>query len=180
MFLIGAVLTLNTTSGAQEAEIADGCDWSATCLKVFDGFISYIYKTSEQVNEDVKGTMAKAMDYSTKAMASWLPLGLSVTLKAHLSEDHVCNQMRDFKGIGDFNEDFVEGLRHDGVCTNWCMQTMRDRTKNYLHVAQWQEATQNPKVKEQQSVVNQKRKQKRQTSDDNGGRQLQLEERHKE
>jgi hypothetical protein len=37
--------------------------------------------------------------------------------------------------------------------------------KKYLHVARWQEATQNPKVKEMQSfAVNQKREQKRQAS----------------
>jgi hypothetical protein len=33
---------------------------------------------------------------------------------------------------------------------------MKDQMKKYLHVARWQEATQNPKVKEMQSFVNQK------------------------
>ena len=94
------------------------------CLKLFDGFICYIYKTLEQVKKDVEGTLATAKDYSAKAMASWWSLGLSVTLKAHLGEDHVCIQMCDFKGIGDLNEEFVEQLQQDGVSTNWHLQTM--------------------------------------------------------
>jgi hypothetical protein len=36
---------------------------------------------------------------------------------------------------------------------------MKDQMKKYLHVARWQEATQNPKVKEMQSLMNQKQKQ---------------------
>ncbi len=50
---------------------------------------------------------------------------------------------------------------------------MRDQRKKYLHVARWQEATQNPKVKENQSLVNQKRKQKRRASKEAEVEQLQ-------
>ena len=51
-------------------------------------------------------------------MASWRSLGLHVTLEANTCEDHACPQMRDFKGIGDFNEEFVEQLHQDGVQSN--------------------------------------------------------------
>ena len=176
-FLIAEILASNTTSGAQEVEIADRCDRTAMCLKLFDGLISITYKTSEQVNEDLEGTLANATDYSAKAMASWRSLGLSVTLKAHLGEDHVCNQIRDFNGTSDFNEEFVERLHQEGVRTNRRVQTMRDRTKKYVHVAQRQEVTQNPKVEAQQSFVNQKRKRKQQILDDDADRPLRLEER---
>jgi hypothetical protein len=110
--------------------------------------------------------LAEANDFSTKAVASWRSLGLSVTLKAHIAEDHVCGQIRDYKGIGDYNEEFVECLHQEGVCTNRRVQTMKDQTQKYLHVARWQEATQNPKVKEIQSLVNQKRKRKRKEPSD--------------
>jgi hypothetical protein len=45
--------------------------------------------------------------------------------------------------------------------------------KKYLHVARWQEGTQNPKVKEMQSFFNQKQKQKRQASNEEEVEQLQ-------
>jgi hypothetical protein len=88
-------------------------------------------------------------------MASWHSLGLSVTLKGHLTEDHVCDQIGIYHGTGDYNEEFVEHLHQEGARTNKQVQMMKDRTKKYLHVARWQEATQNPKVKEMQSLVNQ-------------------------
>ena len=55
---------------------------------------------------------------------------------------------------------------------------MKDRTKKYLHVARWQEATQNPKVQEMQSFVNQK--QKRQASNEEEVEQLQSQLRQKQ
>jgi hypothetical protein len=148
------------TSGAQAEEIINRCDHTATCLILFDGLISQIYKTLEQVEADLEGTLAQTRDFSMKALASWCSLGLSVTLKAHVCEDHICKQMQDLKGIGDYNKEFVERLHQEGIHTNWCVQTMRERAMKYEHVARWQEATQNPKVAEIQSLVDQKRKQK--------------------
>jgi hypothetical protein len=51
-------------------------------------------------------------------VASWLSLGLSVTLNAHIAEDHVYGQIRDYKGIGDCNEEFVDRLHQEGARTN--------------------------------------------------------------
>ena len=85
--------------------------------------------------------------------------------------------MSDFKGSGNYNEEFVERLHQDGVRTNKRVQTMRDRTKKYEHVARWQEATQNPKVEEIQSLVKRKRKREQETLDDVGGKKMQSLER---
>ena len=81
--------------------------------------------------------------------------------------------MKNFGGIGDFTEEFVKRLHQDGVQSNWLVQTMRDRTNKYQHVARWQEVTQNPKVEEMQSLVNQNRKQKQESLEDVAGQQLQ-------
>jgi hypothetical protein len=166
------------TLGAQAEEIINRCDCTATCLILFDGLISQIYKTSEQVEADLEGTLAQTRDFSKKALSSWRSLGLSVTLKAHVCEDHICKQMQDLKGIGDYNEEFVERLHQEGVRTNRRVQTMRDRTMKYEHVARWQEATQNPKVAEIQSLVDRKRKRKERTSDEDGGQKKCSQERH--
>jgi hypothetical protein len=47
---------LSKTLGVQEAEIIDCCDCTVTCLTLFDGLFSSIYKTTKQGNEDFKGT----------------------------------------------------------------------------------------------------------------------------
>jgi hypothetical protein len=90
---------------------------------------------STKLLNNFKGTMAEVRDFSAKAMASWRSLSLSVTLKCHLAEDHVCDQIGVYHGIGNYNEEFVERLHQEGVCTNKRVQTMKDRTKKYLHVA---------------------------------------------
>jgi hypothetical protein len=74
----------------EEAQIINRCDQTATCLTLLDGLFSNIYKTTEQVNKDFDGSLAEANNFSTKAVASWRSPGLSVTLKAHITEDHVC------------------------------------------------------------------------------------------
>jgi hypothetical protein len=57
---------------------------------------------------------------------------------------------------------------------------VKDQTKKYLHVTRWQEVTQNPKVREMQSLVHEKQKQKRQASDKDEVLQLQSQLRHKQ
>jgi hypothetical protein len=79
-------LLLSKTLGVEEAEIINHCDCTATCFTLFDGLFISIYKTTKHVNEDFEGTLAEARDFSTKVMASWRSLGLSVTLKGHLAD----------------------------------------------------------------------------------------------
>jgi hypothetical protein len=166
-------MLLSKNLGVPDAEIIDRCERTATCLTLFDGLFSSVYKTTEQINLDFEGTLAEARDFAKKAMAAWRSLGLSVTLKGHLVDDHVCWQICLYHGIGDYNEEFVERLHQEGVRTNKRVQTMKDRTKKYLHVARWQEATQNPKVKEIQADVNQKRKRKRPATNEEQVEELQ-------
>jgi hypothetical protein len=42
----------------------------------------------------------------------------------------VCDQIGVYHGIGDYNEEFLERLHQEGICTNKRMQMMKDRTKN--------------------------------------------------
>jgi predicted nuclease with TOPRIM domain len=56
----------------------------------------------------------------------------------------------------------------EGIHTNQQVQTMKDLTKKYLQVARWQEVTQNPKVREMQSLIREKEKQKCQAFDEDG------------
>jgi hypothetical protein len=55
---------LSKTLGVLEAEIIDRCDRTATCLTLFDGLFSSIYKTTERVIEDFEGALAEARDFS--------------------------------------------------------------------------------------------------------------------
>jgi hypothetical protein len=111
-------MLLSKNLGVPDAEIIDRCERTATCLTLFDGLFSSVYKTTEQINLDFEGTLAEARDFAKKAMAAWRSLGLSVTLKGHLVDDHVCWQICLYHGIGDYNEEFVERLHQEGVRTN--------------------------------------------------------------
>jgi hypothetical protein len=49
-------------------------------------------------------------------MKLWRYLELSVEApKPHAIEDHLCDQMLKFNGIGDLGEDWVEQAHQDGI-----------------------------------------------------------------
>ncbi len=49
------------------------------------------------------------------AMKLWTGLGISVSPKLHAIEDHMAKQLKNFLGIGDFCEDFIEKTHQDGI-----------------------------------------------------------------
>jgi hypothetical protein len=54
----------------------------------------------------------------TTAMTLWQGLGMSVAAKPHEMEDHLLEQIRKFKGIGDLCVDFVEKSHQDRIIDN--------------------------------------------------------------
>ena len=51
---------------------------------------------------------------------------LNMSLKAHAMEDHLLDQTIEFKGIGDFGEDFVEQSHQDGIQEEACTKAIRN------------------------------------------------------
>jgi len=59
-------------------------------------------------------------------MVLWRDLKLNMSLKAHAMEDHLLDQTIEFKGIGDFGEDFVEQSHQDGIQEEACTKAIRN------------------------------------------------------
>jgi hypothetical protein len=82
--------------------------------------------TDELVEVDLCNTVSEAL-------CLWRGLDMSVNPKCHAFEDHLCDQMLCFGGIGDLGEDFIEQAHQDGIKDS-------KRTKNakdWATAAQW-------------------------------------------
>jgi hypothetical protein len=75
-------------------------------LCVFDGVFTVARKPSGTVTSEDQ--IAQLLASITTAMTLWRGLGLSVAPKPHAMEDYLVEQIRQFKGIGDLYEDFIE------------------------------------------------------------------------
>ena len=85
----------------------------AHCLQQFDGFYSCINIRECQV-ENFEEKCLQAEEFLRAAMQSWRDLGMSVTPKLHLLEDHAMIYMRKYGGLADFDEEFVERAHQIG------------------------------------------------------------------
>ncbi len=82
------------------------------CLQVFDYIFSQARLPSGSITpQDVENLRP----FVATAMKLYRELGLSVSLKPHAIEDHLCEQLLRLGGIGDLGEDFVEQSHQDGM-----------------------------------------------------------------
>ena len=66
-------------------------------------------------------------------MTCWRNLRLSTKMvKIHGIEDHLLDQIKDYGGIGDFIEDFIEQAHQFGMVDEKRIANMRDRKKLHL------------------------------------------------
>jgi hypothetical protein len=70
-------------------------------------------------------SIVKLEGFIDTAMKLWRGFGNSITPKVHTIEDHLVEQVRRLKGIGDLGEDFIEKYHQDGKINH-------SRTKNSL------------------------------------------------
>jgi hypothetical protein len=91
-------------------------------LSVFDGAFSISRMPSGTVSDE---HIVKLESFIATALKLWRGLGNSITPKVHAIEDHLVEQIRRLKGIGDLSEDFIEKSHQDGIIDN-------SRTKNSL------------------------------------------------
>ena len=79
---------------------------------MFDGLFSLLRETPDTITPEKIETAERFLE---KAMQAWRSISISITVKAHVLEDHCIDQMRFFQGIGDYAEDFVEREHQEGV-----------------------------------------------------------------
>jgi len=59
----------------------------------------------------------------------WRDLGMSVTPKLHVLEDHLLSQLSIFIGLGDYSEDFVEQAHQVGIREEARTFAIKDRKR---------------------------------------------------
>ena len=67
------------------------------------------------MTEILKALFDEAKDFRKTALEDWRILGLSVTPKVHLLEDHCIDTMIKYGYLEDFDEEFVERAHQTGV-----------------------------------------------------------------
>ncbi len=112
--------------------------------------------TDEEINEVEKVVRI----FSTL----WRECDLSATIKVHIIESHLITYLRRFRGLGSYEESFIEMAHQEGV-------KMERRSANVKHVgtkanlhSNWERLGSNPDVK--QRVDNYHNKRKRRKPDD--------------
>ena len=148
---------LGEDGGSERAkrEVKKRCDIVAKALLLFDGFLSLLRTDHKDLTPQ---HIMKAREYSTKAVAVWRILQLSVTPKCHASEDHACDQLELLKGLADFCEDWVEQLHQLGLKNNRRTKTIRNRDRKCKLYTQWEQLSGNRNVQRIKKEVNKKRK----------------------
>jgi hypothetical protein len=79
-------------------------------VTLLDGFFSALQTKQFHVMPEI---VERAKLYRNRALALERYLGMSVTTKSHLAEDHSVEQQEDLDGIGDLGEDFGERNHQD-------------------------------------------------------------------
>ena len=93
----------------------------SNCLVLFGGYLSCCRRYKDTVGDNFLNwilQIAEIKEYQTKAMHAWRSLGYSITLKVHAPEDHMLQQLENFKGFKCLNEEFIERFHQDGIKNN--------------------------------------------------------------
>ena len=116
------LLSIPELDRIQKEEIDQWMPKFKKILSIFDGVFSIARMPCGAVREE---QIIKLENFIATAMRLWRDLGNSITPKVHAIEDHLVDQIRRLKGIGDLSEDFIEKSHQDGIVDH-------SRTKNSL------------------------------------------------
>ena len=70
-------------------------------------------------------------------MKQWRALNLSITVKAHIIEDHLLDYIEHYGGLGDFQEEFIEKLHQDTKRFRRRMGSLSDFKKKCDAITSW-------------------------------------------
>jgi len=137
-------LVLSPNKACDESEIDDMIKRYVEICTLFDGLFSVARTKSGEADDTI---CDKAQKYVSAIMVKWRDLGLSMDmLKIHGLEDHLVPQMRLFKGIGCFIEDFIEQAHQFGMKEEKRTANMRDRKKAANSHSAWEHASHHAEV----------------------------------
>jgi hypothetical protein len=81
-----------------------------------------------------------------KLMSVWCGLNMSITLKAHIIENHMIVKKRELCGFGDKYESFVELLHHDGRRIERRLNCVRSYAANHNRIIKTKKLGSHPEV----------------------------------
>jgi hypothetical protein len=128
----------------KDTEIVEVTSKFKSILHVFDFIFSKAQKQSGLITEN---DLQELRDYIYIGMKLWRDLELSMEApKPHVIEDHLCDQMQHWKGIGDLGEDWVEQAHQDGIKDEGGTRAIKDRkAAAHLH-CRWEHKRKLPPV----------------------------------
>jgi len=91
-------------------EIEDMCNRYRDLFLLLEGVFDFMQKPNEPLSEKDKEDMKR---FIKMTMKQWRALNMSVTVKAHVLETQLNDQIEYYHGIGDLNEEFVEKLHQE-------------------------------------------------------------------
>ena len=142
------------TKACDEVEINDMIKRYVELSTLFDGLFSHARTPSGEASEEICQLTDR---YVRAVMVKWRDLLLTTKmLKIHGIEDHLVKQMRKFKGIGCFIEDFIEQAHQFGMREECRTANMRDRKRAANTHSSWEDASQNVDVIAQKLLVQNK------------------------
>lgn len=128
----------------ENTEIVEVTSKFKSILHVFDFIFSKARKQSGLVSEN---DLQELRDYIYIGMKLWRDLELSVEApKPHAIEDHLCDQMHRWKGIGDLGEDWVEQAHQDGIKDEGRTRAIKNRNAAANLHCRWEHKRKLPPV----------------------------------
>ena len=158
---IAAVLKQESKGHVSNAEIDRICAQYADLFTCMDGAFSAL-RTENPTCQDVD----KAREFVTKTMERWRSIGLSVTPKAHVFEDHAVEKMNDyldFGGLFDMLEDFVELSHQEGARLQHQFRSMPNFEQKHNAIHRAERVQTDPVVKRNLQRMRKKREDKKRT-----------------
>jgi len=132
------------------------------CMESFDGLFNRLRSTpSEQ--KPATELLSKAAAFLEAGLKYWHILGLSITPKIHMLEDHVLVKLQVEKGLWNKDEEFVEWAHQMGLKYNRLTKaSMRDAIHRYTYMSKWERARSDAEIKrlQNQTTANRKRNMK--------------------
>jgi len=156
---------------ADEKKIIKEKDWgnlaerlrlTRLCLESFDGLFSRLRSmpTEQKSATEMRQESASFLEAGLKY---WRALGLSITPKIHMLEDHVLLKLQAENGLWNKDEEFVErahqmGLKYKKITKN----SMSDAARRYSYMSRWERARSTAEIKRLQirAATNRKRNMK--------------------
>ena len=152
--LSSSLLLLPAANRCGDDEVVEVTSKFKSVLQVFDFIFSKARTPSGLIAEpDVQ----ELKDYIYLGMKLWRELELTVEApKPHAIEDHLCDQMLRFNGIGDLGEDWVEQAHQDGIRDEGRSRSIKDRGAAAILHCNWEQKRKLPQVIAQSDQVQQK------------------------